>query len=74
MPLVTITSYDIILMLREGPHGLIGTCVYKPALFGVRTIDRLLRDFQKVLGQMVTQPDRPISKIRVSQQKTKGRK
>ena len=73
MPLVTITSYDIILMLREGPHGLIGTCVYKPALFGARTIDRLLHDFQKVLEQMVTQPDRPISAIRVSRQKTKGR-
>jgi len=73
MPLVTITSYDIILMLREGPHGLIGTCVYKPALFGARTIDRLLRDFQKVLEQMITQPDRPISAIRVSRQNTKGR-
>jgi len=72
-PLVTITSYDIILMLREGRHGLIGTCVYKPALFSARTIDRLLRDFQKVLEQIVAQPDRPISAIRVSRQKTKGR-
>jgi len=60
-------------MLRESPHDLVGTCVYKPALFGARIIDRLLRDFQKVLEQMVTQPDRPISAIRVSRQKTKGR-
>jgi hypothetical protein len=74
MPLVTITSYDIILMLREGPHGLTGICVYKPALFGARTIDSLLRDFQKVLGQMVTQPDRPLSAIRVSRWKTRGGK
>src|SRR6185436_6630154 len=73
MPLVTITSHGIILMLREGTHGLIGTCVYKPALFGARTVDRLLCDFQKVLEQMITQPDRPISAIRVSRQKTKGR-
>jgi acyl-CoA synthetase (AMP-forming)/AMP-acid ligase II/acyl carrier protein len=72
-PLVTITSYDIILMLREDPQGLIGTCVYKPALFGARTIDLLLRDFQKVLEQMVAQPDRPIAAIRVSRQKAKGR-
>jgi acyl carrier protein len=72
-PLVTITSYDIILMLREDPQGLIGTCVYKPALFSARTIDRLLRDFQKVLEQMVAQPDRPIAAIRVSRQKAKGR-
>jgi non-ribosomal peptide synthetase component F len=72
-PLVTITSYDVILMLREDPQGLIGTCVYKPALFSARTIDLLLRDFQKVLEQMVAQPDRPIAAIRVSRQKTKGR-
>ena len=30
------------------------------------TIDRLLHDFQKVLEHMVTQPERPISAIRVS--------
>ena len=39
-----------------------------------RTIDRLLRDFQKVLEQMVTQPERPISAIRVSRWKTRGGK
>ena len=64
MPLVTITTFDVILMLRESSHGLVGTCVYKPHLFGARTIDRLLRDFQKVLEHMVTQPERPISTIR----------
>jgi non-ribosomal peptide synthetase component F len=72
-PIVMVTSYDIILMLREGPHGLIGSCVYKPALFSARTIDRLLRDFQNVLEQMIAQPDRRISEIRVSRQKAKGR-
>jgi acyl-CoA synthetase (AMP-forming)/AMP-acid ligase II len=60
-PLVTITTFDVILMLRESTHGLGGCCVYKPHLFGARTIDRLLRDFQKVLQHMVTQPERPIS-------------
>jgi acyl-CoA synthetase (AMP-forming)/AMP-acid ligase II len=64
VPLVTITKFDIILMLREGPMGLVGTCVYKPRLFGARTIDRLLREFQEVLEQMITQPTRPISAIR----------
>jgi len=33
------------------------------------TIDRLLRDFQEVLEQMVGQPERPISAIRVSLRK-----
>ena len=47
LPLVTITTFDVILMLSESSHGLVGTCVYKPHLFGARTIDRLLRDFQE---------------------------
>ena len=66
LPLVTITTFDVILMLRESAHGLVGTCVYKPHLFGAKTIDRLLRDFQEVLEQMVTQPERPISAISAS--------
>ena len=65
LPLVTMTTFDVMLMLREMPHGLVGTCVYKPH-FGAETIDRLLRDFQQVLEQMVMQPERSISVIAVS--------
>jgi hypothetical protein len=59
------TSFDVILMLRESAGGLVGTCVYKPHLFGAGTIDRLLGDFQEVLERMTAQPERPISEIRV---------
>jgi non-ribosomal peptide synthetase component F len=62
LPLVTITAFDVMLMLRESPQGLIGTCVYKPDL-GEETIDRLLREFQQVLEHMIMQPERPISEI-----------
>jgi acyl-CoA synthetase (AMP-forming)/AMP-acid ligase II len=65
VPLVTATTFDMILMLHENAHGLTGSCVYKPHLFGAKAIDRLLRDFQSVLEQMVTQPERLISGIRV---------
>jgi acyl-CoA synthetase (AMP-forming)/AMP-acid ligase II len=65
VPLVTMTSFDVILMLRESAGGLVGTCVYKPHLFGAGTIDRLLGDFQEVLERMTAQPERPISEIRV---------
>jgi non-ribosomal peptide synthetase component F len=63
LPLVTITTFDVILMLRESAGGLGGCCVYKPHLFGAKTIDRLIRDFEEVLELMVTQPERPISEI-----------
>jgi len=65
IPLVTITTFDIILMLHESIDGLVGSCVYKPGLFDAATIDLLLRDFQSVLEQMITHPDRPISEIRI---------
>jgi len=66
LPLVTITKFDVILMLRETGSGLAGCCVYKPHLFRARMIDRLIRDFRKVLEMMLTQPERPISKIGIS--------
>ena len=66
MPLVTTTTYDVILVLREGTRGLVGSCIYKPHLFSASSIERLLREFRKVLEIMVAQPERPISAIRVS--------
>jgi hypothetical protein len=67
-PLVTLTPFDIVLMLSETAHGLVGTCVYKPHLFRVTTIDRLLRHFQEALEQMISRPERPISAIRFAEE------
>ena len=66
MPLVTTTTYDVILSLRETAQGLIGSCIYQPHLFGSKWIDRLVADFQKILEQMASEPERRISTIRCS--------
>ena len=66
LPLVTITKFDVILMLRETGHGLMGCCVYKPHLFSASMIDRLIRDFRKVLELMLSRPERAISTIRLT--------
>jgi hypothetical protein len=66
MPLVTMTTFDVILMFKERNNGLVGTCVYKPHGFTAATIDNLLRNFEEVLKQMVSKPTRPISNIRVA--------
>jgi acyl-CoA synthetase (AMP-forming)/AMP-acid ligase II len=66
MPLVTTTTYDVILVLRESALGLIGSCIYKPRLFGSKSIDRLLADFKKILERMVEEPEGRISTIRLS--------
>jgi hypothetical protein len=65
-PLVSPTTFDVCLMLRESTNGVSGSCVYKTHLFDAISIDRLLRDFEEVLQRMVTQPEQPISEIRVS--------
>jgi hypothetical protein len=44
----------------------VGSCIYKQNLFDEITVDHLLGDFQSVLEQMVTQPERPLSAIRVA--------
>ncbi len=64
-PLVTATTFDVIMMLHESEHGLAGSCIYRSQRFDATAIDRLLRDFQSVLEQMVAQPEQPISAIRV---------
>jgi acyl-CoA synthetase (AMP-forming)/AMP-acid ligase II len=69
-PVVTSTSFDVILVLRESAGRLAGCCLYKPHLFGARSVERLLRDFRGILKQMVTQPERPISAIRFSPRRT----
>ncbi len=69
-PLVTTTSFDVILVLRESADGLAGCCVYKPPLFDAKSVDRLLRDFREVLKQMVTRSERPVSAIRLSPRRT----
>lgn len=66
LPLVTMTTFDVTLTLCESAGRLVGTCVYKPHLFGAEAIDRLLQDLQQVLEQVVMQPERPISVITVS--------
>jgi acyl-CoA synthetase (AMP-forming)/AMP-acid ligase II/acyl carrier protein len=69
MPLVTMTTFDVILMFKERNNGLVATCVYKPHTFTASTIDRLLRDFEEVLTRMVTEPAQPISSIRVTMER-----
>jgi acyl-CoA synthetase (AMP-forming)/AMP-acid ligase II len=66
LPLVTMATFCVTLILRESAEGVVGTCVYKPDLFSARSVDRLLRDFQGVLEWTVVQPTRSISEMAVS--------
>jgi hypothetical protein len=67
MPLITATTFDLVLTIFENKECVVGSCIYKPHLFPAMAIDYLLRDFQQVLKQMVRKPEQPISGIHVSE-------
>lgn len=62
-PGVTLTMFDLILMMGEGPEGLTASLKYKTELFDEPTIDQLLHDFQYVLESIVSQPERRLSAL-----------
>jgi hypothetical protein len=68
MPDVALTTFDIILTLRERPQGLTGTCLYKTDLFDTATISRSLDDFQDVLTCLSTQPEQTLVTFRSLQE------
>jgi hypothetical protein len=63
-PAMRATTFDIVLILREGLRGLAATCIYKAGLFDAATISGLLEDFRRVLERLVAQPEEPLSTFR----------
>jgi non-ribosomal peptide synthetase component F len=63
-PNAALTTFDIILALRERPQGLTGTCLYKTDLFEAATISRMLDDFQEVLACLSAQPEQRLATFR----------
>jgi amino acid adenylation domain-containing protein len=63
-PEVALTTFDLILILRERPQGISGMCIYKPDLFDARTISRMLDDFQAALAYLSVQPERALATFR----------
>jgi amino acid adenylation domain-containing protein len=63
LPDMTLTTFDIVLALRDSPQGLAGSCIYRTALFDATTVHRLLRDFQHVLAHFVAQPEQPLATL-----------
>jgi amino acid adenylation domain-containing protein len=63
-PDVALTTFDIILTLRERPQGLTGTCLYKTDLFDAATISRMLDDFQDILTCFSARPEQALATLR----------
>jgi non-ribosomal peptide synthetase component F len=63
-PDVALTTFDIILTLRERPQGLTLRCLYKTDLFEATTISQMLDDFQDVLACLSAQPEQVLATFR----------
>lgn len=60
---LTITTFDLILLLKERPDGLVGSLLYKADLFDEAAINRLLGHFYDILRRISSEPDRLVSEI-----------
>jgi amino acid adenylation domain-containing protein len=63
-PDVALTTFDMILTLRERPQGLTLRCLYKTDLFEAATISQMLDDFQDVLACLSTRLEQRLAMFR----------
>jgi non-ribosomal peptide synthetase component F len=64
IPEEAVTTFDIVLTLRESPQVVTGTCLYKTDLFEATTISRMLDDFLAVLACLSAQPEQTLATFR----------
>jgi non-ribosomal peptide synthetase component F len=60
-----VTTFDVVLVLRDRPQGLIAECIYQDDLFDAATIVGLLADFQRALESLGTRPEERLSALRL---------
>jgi amino acid adenylation domain-containing protein/non-ribosomal peptide synthase protein (TIGR01720 family) len=61
-PEVSLTTFDLVLILCEGPNGLEGSLRYKTSLFRESTIDKMISDFQNVLTAITEEVEDLVSR------------
>jgi len=57
------SPWDLYLAFIDRPGGMIGRAQYNPDRFGDRTITRLLRDLEALLGAATSQPQLRLSDL-----------
>jgi NRPS condensation-like uncharacterized protein/acyl carrier protein len=62
-PEITVTSFDLVMLMRETSEGLTGSLVYKMFVFDEMMVDRFIRNFENLLDRIVCAPDESISAL-----------
>jgi hypothetical protein len=62
-PVLPIDHTWLTLMLKEGPSGLAGSCLYKDELFRAETLRQWMADYQDILARAVANPEMSIGRL-----------
>jgi amino acid adenylation domain-containing protein len=62
-PDFAITTFDLIVLLKEQPVGVVGSLIYKVDLFDETTINRIIAHFYAILRRVISKPDQPVSEL-----------
>jgi amino acid adenylation domain-containing protein len=59
-----IATFDLLFDIRDTEQGLMGLLKYSTDLFAAKTIDRMLKNFETILSQVVNKPNVKINEIK----------
>jgi amino acid adenylation domain-containing protein len=62
-PVLPIDHTWLSLMLKEGPSGLAGSCIYKDDLFRAETLRQWMADYQHILARAAADPEKSIGRL-----------
>ncbi|MDP9086071.1 MAG: amino acid adenylation domain-containing protein [Pseudomonadota bacterium] len=62
-PVLPIDRTWLTLMLKEGPSGLAGSCIYKGDLFRAKTVRQWMADYQHVLARAAADPEMSLGRL-----------
>jgi amino acid adenylation domain-containing protein len=62
-PVLPIDHTWLTLMLKEGPSGLAGSCIYKDELFRAETVRQWMADYQHVLARAAADPEMSLGRL-----------
>jgi non-ribosomal peptide synthetase component F len=62
-PVLPIDHTWMTLMLKEGPSGLAGSCLYKDELFRAETVRQWMADYEDILARAVASPEISVGRL-----------
>jgi amino acid adenylation domain-containing protein len=62
-PEIAVTTFDLVMLMREGSEGLTGFLIYKMFVFDEMMVDRFIRNFENLLERIVSDPNESVSAL-----------